>query len=308
MVQHLRRHRPEVVSERGDLISLINGSFFSTGVSVHAALRTLPVVAMFEEAYLHAIDSQQGAQRTQLSVSLRDAAPVLDEVHRALQQFGQAIEHRLTSPSANPLFVFSDDGVSADSQSSFLDFGLTSALRRMQSAVLLMISTWHRIILHTSDSMAESMSPETAPVQPPKIAQAVVERAHLRATNAPRFGGDDSHGIEDLRDGSLLQVEVLNDLLDYSHYQQKIWESLLGLRHSELPPGHVITRAARHMLGEHQEKIVLDAVAAVIGGGQEVFRPTSDAIVVSSDSRRGYYYGHLDLQRNTDLHARSREH
>lgn len=262
LVSYLCKQSPTLMTERGDLISLINGSFFSTGAAIHAVLGALPALARFEQAYARSIECKT---RTQLPVSLRDAAPVIEEVHDALRQFGQAAEDRLSRPSANPLFVVTDGEVSAHSQSSFLGFAVTAALRRMQSATLLVISLWQRLILHTSDRITEALPPAEVPVQPPKIAQAVVERAYLRAAGAPRFGGDDSHGVEDLRDGSLLQVEVLAALLGECRAQESIWEALVGSHGDDSPDGDsraFIEKAMRSLLGGDSHEHCLRAVRA----------------------------------------------
>lgn len=223
------------IGRSGDVIALINGHFFSTAIAIESALRfadlvgaTLavltsharrePLAAGWDDRALAAWESfapkPNDNRPTQLPVSLRDTEPTARVLLNAVVHLTDAIEARLAGPSANPLFVNSNAGIEARSQSSFLDFGLTIALTEARQAALIALGILQRVAHHlTSELQAAAPEPRQELVQPPKIAAAYLTSALMSATLPGDFVGDESDGIEDLRDLSLFSARALDNLV-----------------------------------------------------------------------------------------------
>lgn len=235
-------HREQLAA--GDAIALMNGHFFSTARAISTVLAAADAMAELVASlgrYIHipqetvswpdseglrlralvrglydAGDLHKGA--TQLPVSLRDGRPALAAIALAFGNVETALASRLSGASANPLFSHADDSTlpSAQSQSSFLDFKLTFALTGLLQAQHLALGLAQRVIEHLADAQATAAEQGNAfrYVQPPKAAQAVAERATMIVGTLPtRFSGGDSHGIEDLRDLSLLTADSAASLV-----------------------------------------------------------------------------------------------
>lgn len=198
----------------GDVICLINGSFFGGACAIVAAAsamyaisgaleRLSPVAPLITLKDTVEVDvfrpffADEKPVSVQLPVSLRDAAPAVLTLVRALRDSFDAIEGRLSRVSCNPLFA--DNG--AHSQSSFLDFETTRSLRGLSLAVQLASGLVQRLITHQLDGS------NPFGVQPPKIASAALLAGRTRSL--PAFVGDDSRGVEDLRDLALLVASEL---------------------------------------------------------------------------------------------------
>lgn len=227
----------------GDAIALLNGSFYSTARALatmlsagDAVAELLAVAGRFIHIPEETVGSrgQRGANlrsavrnlrpapaqsnmRTQLPVSLRDGAPTIAAIASAFQGVQAAVESRLDHSSGNPLFTASVDSasISARSQSSFLDFTLTFALTSLIQSQHLALALGQRVVEHVAAALVtESPNHDSRFVQPPKAAQAIVERAALVAGTLPiRFSGADSQGVEDLRDLSLLTADTAASLV-----------------------------------------------------------------------------------------------
>ena len=212
----------------GDLISLINGNFVSTAAGVVVVTRLVDVVTRFVAQYVSFAEagppailsgtqleagkaledllqlfppsSEQRAR--QLPVSVRDAGAVLRPIVLNLSRLIEALCARLERPSGNPLFAPDAAGRwRAWSQASFLDVQLTLELTNAMQMMHLLCGVTQRLAEHA----VEGMEGPRAQVQPPKVVKALVEQAHLVAGVLPaQFTGSDSHGVEDLRDLSLL--------------------------------------------------------------------------------------------------------
>ena len=211
------------LEDPGVLISAINGTFVSTAESIAVVADLTLEVGHFLDAYSHRVEflgtgplvaqlwpghsrDTTADRGTQLPVSLRDAGPVLHGIGVVLSALSAALEHRLDRPSANPLFVHEGQDVRALSGASFLDFSLTYALASGLSLTSLLGGLWQRLIEHGGNR-------PSAPLQPPKVAQAYVER--IRDLHSPlHFTGSDSRGVEDLRDQSLPAAQVLSRAID----------------------------------------------------------------------------------------------
>ena len=201
----------------GEVIALINGTFVSTAAAILAGARLADAAGRLFSALDAAsaaplIAFPDGRQRP---VSLRDPEPVVSAITAALADLGAAADRRLAAPSANPLFDVAGGRTAPRSQSSFLDYRATWALTTAAQATLLAIGTAQRIAEHiTRSRLAES--PDPALVQPPKVLQAILDRALLVGGALPgRFSGADSDGVEDLRDLSLLTALRVIDLVDH---------------------------------------------------------------------------------------------
>lgn len=209
----------------GDVITLINGSFFAAAhaslawaaatTALVEALRRYAAVAPVRSgtdpdlAALARVFATEQRGDVQPPVSLRDAGPAVRTIVRALRDTAGAIDHRLGNVSANPVF----ENGHAHSQSSFLDFELTRALGGLQLAVQLASGIIQRLITHGVDA------DDPFGVQPPKISRALLLRDPV--PGAYLFTGADSRGIEDVRDLALnastevlRSVETLRALLD----------------------------------------------------------------------------------------------
>lgn len=225
-------HAPEL--RRGDTITMINGHFYSSAVSILAtlgmiaasarALSLLSSVATMRRSPslrarpagveglwpLFARDGDRDREtERQRPVSLRDIDPVVSTVEVVVHHLGTALDARLCSVSANPRFHTIGGVVEVESQSSFLDPVLTLALSNAQQAVHLLIGVVQRVIEDLSSARQSARLPLQGLVQPPKVANALLEAAQRLAVLPTRFTGADSSGIEDLRDLSLLTAETL---------------------------------------------------------------------------------------------------
>lgn len=228
-------------TQAGDLICLINGNFYSTAFAIGVTLELCSFLAEFLARYSNAaalpvISAEQhalpdelaaffrrppAASTSQLPVSLRDAGPILAAITSSIDHLGESIERRLSRPSGNPLFHFTDKGAEVQSQSSFLDFTLTFALTNAIQVTHLAIGLTQRLLAHLGDADDNSI----ALVQPPKVGQAIVEIADLRAGMLPaRFTGADSLGIEDVRDLALASGKSLQELLEIAREQLDLFD------------------------------------------------------------------------------------
>ena len=225
---------------QGDLIALLNGSFYSTSYGIAAALAAVDCLAAFLRRaarlcsypvsrrerggallspklgeYFATHGVARSSDQTQLPISLRDADAYLAPIAVAVAAVGEALERRLSTPSANPLFRVVADDVSVESQSGFLDVTLTLALTNLAQVLHLVTRAAQRMIVHVTDAQIDdSGRPDPRHVQPPKAAMAIVERATLVGGQLPiQFTGSDSGGIEDLRDLSLLTGSVVLELV-----------------------------------------------------------------------------------------------
>lgn len=247
-----------LVARPGNLIALINGHFFSTARALAAALRLqvelAHLVAAWAPEYVDWDGNEFPALKvrqfryqtpTQRPLSDRDPFPVLVAIEACLEHLRFAIEQRLATPSFNPLWLEAGTGLTPVSSNSFLDHRLTMALTNAIQVAHLAAGLWQRLIHHKASELSSGdASPRL--VQPPKVAQAVLEHMMLSSSAMPvRFAGCESGGIEDLRDLSLFTAGTV----------QQTTDSLARLRHiwAEIIPGGVeqakAQAAAMRMLG-----------------------------------------------------------
>lgn len=220
MVADLLESEPDLLMHRGDLIALINGNFPSTAASIVAASRLLSAIEPMLVAYGRMVHAS--SSRSQAPVSLRDEVPVMAAIHRAVQQLGRGIEARLRTMSGNPLFLFDSAGeVEPRSQSSFLDYELSFALTNCLQSVSLCAGIWQRMIYHRCRDGAVLKG-----VQAPKVAQGLVERIRAHATLPLAFSGNESEGIEDLRDLSSIAAWMLYDEASLLARFEAIWRDI----------------------------------------------------------------------------------
>ncbi|GAA3669537.1 hypothetical protein GCM10023081_04970 [Arthrobacter ginkgonis] len=197
------------LSHPGDLMTLINGNHVSTAsaIAVHAAYRQrLEEAARLVAAVADSLERGRVPGR-QLPVSLRDTGPLQSCINSALDGLEAGLEQRLSVSGANPLFEFAPERTVVRSNSGFLDFGLTFALTTCIQALHVAAGYLQRAVEHASDHLMVDGPSGFGFVQPPKVAQAIVEKLAIACGTMPiRFSGQDSHGIEDCRDLSLLTV------------------------------------------------------------------------------------------------------
>lgn len=230
---------------QGDMISLISGNYVSTAFGIKALTDFLRLAGRFVTVYLeHSIfrtdqyslaatspeiretihqlhqrcypSGRSASPRVQLPVSLRDPVPALSAILASIASMVAALNKRLSYPSGNPMFVFGqgddENTVENVSQSSFLDFELTTALTNALQSVQLMNGISQRIIAHVSAQSYDNADPSTVKVQNPKVSTAMLLQAGLSAHMLPAvFTGNESGGVEDLWDLSLLVGNQLSE-------------------------------------------------------------------------------------------------
>ena len=252
---------------QGDLIALLNGSFYSTALGVAAAMSAVEVLGAFLRraarlcSYAGSGRARGGAllspgladyfarharsspsNQPQLPVSLRDADVYLVPIAIAMAGVGEALERRLAVSSANPLFEVTGDGVNVQSQSGFLDVTLTYALTNLAQTIHLAMRATQRFIVHACETRIEKNgSPDARRVQPPKAAMAIVERAGLVGGQLPlQFTGSDSDGIEDLRDLSLLTGASVLELAAMARETIALLDSVVPGPSDDPEPSHAL--------------------------------------------------------------------
>lgn len=238
---------------QGDVISLINGNFVSTaiGVEVFKELviyfaRFLAVSASFVVQFPGQTDGESVSallskaiwedsgvslneeQNIQRPVSSRDGRLYVQAASDCVQRLAESLNSRLSSRSSNPQFTVQENGVSSQSQSSFLGLDLTLALTNALQTVSFSMGALQRFTQQHSEALqAQSKEPLQYVIQPPKVSRAVVESTRMNFGAMPiSFTGSESGGVEDIWDLSLItglrlremireaesQFEVLNDL------------------------------------------------------------------------------------------------
>ena len=201
---------------RGDLMALINGSYMPTGVLLGAmdelesvAARALGLVT---EARSVSVQLQKQVD-VQLPVSLRDLTPLQHALQHAQGQLEAALLQAVNRQSGNPLFRF-DDGAHPVSNSSFLDFQLTSALS-VAHEMLLVLAAYITSAIRWVSGLAETTADELDRplfVQLPKVGKAYENQL---VSNIPRaeYSQVESMGVEDVSDSALRRVLDLKDAL-----------------------------------------------------------------------------------------------
>lgn len=214
----------------GDLIALLNGTFFSTATAiclleqvVSIGARLLSRCAMrcswpvVEQRHPLLVALGGGAPKIKTAiqepVSLRDLEPIVKALDSAVWILGEAIERRLSAASANPLFVFTSRGVTAHSQNSFLDVTLTMALASVATGIGFVLAALQRLTEHASAVELRRDPRRVEMVQPPKVSQAVLQEALRVAGTSVLTSIGESSGVEDLADGSLAATRQLLELM-----------------------------------------------------------------------------------------------
>jgi len=219
----------------GDVIATINGHFFSTAQALETSLRFAELIGSVLSVMARhgspapsstgweadALVTWQALQphpmnrgHVQLPLSLRDTEPMARALLNSLVHLRTTLAARLSAQSANPLFVATETGVAAVSQNSFLDFGLTFALTEATQSALLALGYVQRITHHTVHLLqSEAREPRQELVQVPKLVAALIAEAESTLTLATDFVGDESEGVEDVRDLSLIQARALSTTL-----------------------------------------------------------------------------------------------
>lgn len=209
--------------QNGDLIALTSGSWVGAAWGLAALASSLQDFAAVQAAVDSATEDMFLGGR-QLPVSLRDAEPMRYAFLHAVRAVSDAVGERLGTGSANPYFTFAPSlldtaPVASHSGNQFLDYVLPFSLTNLIQAQLLALGVWQRCIQHWADGQ---QSEGHALVQPPRVAQAILEQAHRTAGLLPaQFVGADSRGIEDLRDNTaataLTSLRLGRQLKDMEH-------------------------------------------------------------------------------------------
>lgn len=233
---------------RGDLIALMNGSFVALGISLGALLRleehlpealavllsrgrVQPEVASSGDREL--LELLQPLQRrdagmVQLPVSLRDVGASVLPLIAATATAESAIATRLSSPSANPLFLLRDGQAEAFSQASFLSLDVRFALEGLISATIMLGGLMQRALESHHDWAGADADPKSVSlVQPMKVVHA--HYLEMLGSVAPYgFVGVMSGGVEDLWDGVLHRARQLDALVSLLERQLSIIRDVVG--------------------------------------------------------------------------------
>lgn len=237
----------------GDLIALISGNFISTSWSIKTLVNFIEMASEFlsrylqfsvydernlvfngvsentaekiKEIYRTNVEERVSVSGVQLPVSLRDSVPVIRVILKSIENLASAVESRLSYSPGNPLFVFTEDeqgdinDVNAISQGSFLGFDLTYSLTSAAQNVHLMNGILQRVIAYQSAQTKSTDDPSVAKIQNPKVASAYLQRNMLSGVSMPaHFTGQESEGVEDLWDLSLLTAQQVSNTIDSSYH------------------------------------------------------------------------------------------
>lgn len=221
----------------GDLIALISGNFVSTAWGVSALLKYLDVAAGFIARYgslavlrkdqlplrtfgddaiavHHELSAHfQPYQRTgvQLPVSLRDGTSTVMMVIESIQALAAALDARLSCCSGNPVFISNEENeyIENVSQNSYLDHRLTTAATSAIQNTMMMTGLLQRTAAHAAARGKREAGAE-AKIQHPKTITALLIRQTMSHAMMPAvFTGNESEGVEDFWDLSLLTSEQL---------------------------------------------------------------------------------------------------
>ena len=239
-VRTLLERRHIDMLRRGDLIALLNGNYVSTAVGLLVLLQWSRISRRFVRLQRQTRDRLVIEPRL-LPISLRDLDPIVRQIRTGTRDLVDRLEWRLSVASGNPLFRSGDSGrVEVDSQSSFLDFGLTQSLEQISGSVLTLSHLSQRALTHLCTRL-EELEPDVAYryVQAPKASAALLAQARLRITTTPlALLSDSSNGIEDLWDLSLPTALRLLDTLSLLQLQHRLLEDVLRASADlESPPG-----------------------------------------------------------------------
>lgn len=202
--------------EQGDVIALINGNFVVPGLVLHsrAELRqTVGRALALIEGGVARIEKVPGVQ---LPVSARDPKPLTAQLARALAAVDEALVASANGPSGNPLFVSRDGGIVAESNSSFLDFGLSSALVVLSEALKILSAYVRSVTLSLARQAEEGQdSPLHGAqfVQLPKVSKAYLDQVLALLGASVGYGQTESDGVEDIGDAALLRCHQVRRAL-----------------------------------------------------------------------------------------------
>ena len=231
----------------GDVIALINGDFFSTGVALDVSthlrelfLRTLKVACLLGSSErlsngvaLNNSDHYTVTRKTalwphgvQAPVSLRDITPLVELIKNSYGSLMDTINSSIERPSGNPLFSFNNERVQHHSQSSFLNFDLSQALLGATDAVQKVSSHIQRYIQHYCAMAADQIEDQDSVifVQPPKVAAGILARIYGVNAQGTIPVLAESRGIEDVCDESLRRADVLEQAIDHAMELIKIFD------------------------------------------------------------------------------------
>lgn len=211
--------------QRGDLIALINGSFIPEGLllamisPLNVAFSAIQRAAAKAQVFLQ----KRTAPGVQLSVSLRDLAPLENELQAGLDQFKWAIEESANRQSSNPTFSFEDDEgtpgkalVSVVSNSSFLNFECLAAVRRLGMSISVAAGYALATIKHLSSALETESSVNYGAewVQVPKVATSYYENLLDTLTFSGSTAQWASGGTEDISDFLLAETQKIQRSVD----------------------------------------------------------------------------------------------
>lgn len=227
--------------DRGDLIALISGSFVGAGVAVVALARYERVLFSAVARLAGVCDvhpqlapdgwqrellsglaaGQSRGGRVQRSVFQRDLGAHLLPVVRTVLRAELALDEVLSRPSANPLFILEESGVTPVSQSSFLALDLRMCLDAVLSGAELLSGLLQRCAEFGGCS-ADDLQMRW--VQPPKVSQAISLQVGQQVRGIP-FTGSQSGGVEDLWDGVLVRARDLDAVVELLQAQLDILDN-----------------------------------------------------------------------------------
>lgn len=217
----------------GDLMSIINGHFVSTsaGIVANELFRSFTenVLSLCRVAKRLIMERDS---RTQYPVTVRDLGPLEDSIDYTTRCLEGALRFRLESRSGNPLFTFQNGDVEPLSNSSFLDFRLTSALDSASKCIVICCQYLRGFVAFLQ---RENAAGSNSLVQPSKVMGATILEIGRRG---PGWAGgtllQESEGVEDACDESLQSgIRFVNAIMAAArvqHIANEMMEIVLNVK------------------------------------------------------------------------------
>lgn len=214
---------------QGDVISLINGHFVVPGLLLHHRDEFRGILS----TALRLINTAQQMippGEGQLPVSTRDLSPLTSHVNSVLEELDRTLVSLSNQGTGNPLFTENLGEVWPQSNSSFLGFGVSTAVWRLGDVIRL-LSAYVRAVTHTIAILREqeAAAPVDAAywVQYPKVSKAYLDQIDELLTDSVTYGQAESGGVEDIGDGALIRMRRVASVIPLFRKQLDLLSALL---------------------------------------------------------------------------------
>lgn len=221
--------------EAGDIIALINGSFIPVGLTLFWMLTHLETLENITRRITSRdpLGNLPATPGVQLPVSMRDTTPLSTQWDTTITTLREAVGLSLSTQSANPLFRHDGRGTMAVSNSSFLNFTLTTALRGLCDTTILLSAYLLgeiRHLAHMWEALCDDPAHATDYIQYPKVCRSYYQHISHTLGIPSGFTQVESLGVEDISDGNLTAITALCDVIPLVVFmegcRQRITEAL----------------------------------------------------------------------------------